>query len=283
MVYRFIIFLMFILLSASAQAIRPYQASIEQSQWSVQASRIRCELNHVIPRYGQGSFVHSSGGELSFMVKAIMPVMGGSVVNVLAVAPFWKPSVNKKLGQLSIGKGNMPFYVADEMATRMLHELDLDMSPTFQYKDLFDKDNDIHVSLSAIRFRDQYPAFQQCISQLIDFGTLKSETIHYRTNKYKLSAASKKQLDELALFASYDKSIEIFIEGHTDNRGTRRFNLRLSKRRTNGVKDYFLSKGVSNKQIQFRSFGEKHLISKKDRRMKQPSDRRVEVTFNKPK
>jgi len=283
MVYRLISLLLCFLLPASAQAIRHYQASIVQSQWSAQSTKVRCELNHEIPYFGRGSFVYSSGGELSFLVKTSMPAIRNSVVSVLSVAPFWKPGINKELGHLSMVKGDMPFYVRGELATRMLYELDLDMSPTFHYKDLFDHNNDIHVGLSSIRFRDRYPEFQQCVSQLIDFSTLKSETIHFATNKYKLTTTSKKRLEALALFATYDKSVDIFIEGHTDNRGSRRYNLMLSKRRTNAVKDFFKSKGVALNQIQFRSFGEKHLSSKKNRRLDRSADRRVEVTFNKRK
>ncbi len=283
MVYRLVILLLCLLLPASAQAIRHYQASIEQSQWSTHSTKIRCELNHTIPRYGQGSFVHSSGGELSFIVNSSLPAMRDSVASVLSIAPFWKPAPDKEIGQLALVKGKMPLYVRGELATRMLYELDLGMSPTFQYKDFFEKNDDIRVGISSIRFRDQLADFQQCVSQLIDFDTLKSTAIHFNTNKYKLNSAAKKQLEALAIYASYDKSIEIFIEGHTDNRGSRRYNLKLSKRRTNAVKDYFKSKGVAEKQIQFRSFGEKHLISRKNRRLSQASDRRVEVTFSKPK
>ena len=281
MIYRIIILFLCFLLPASAQAMRHYQASIEQSQWSAQSTRIRCELNHTIPRYGEGSFVYSSGGELSFVVKALIPAVRDSVADVLSIAPFWYPPVKKELGQLSMLKGKTPFYVREELAIRMMSELDLGMSPTFQYKDFYDKDLDVLVGLSSIHFREQLPEFQQCISELIDFNVLKSVTLHYKTSKYKLSTAAKKELEDLATYASFDKNIEIFIEGHTDNRGTRRFNLALSKRRTKAVRDYFLSKGVDNKQIQFRSFGEKHLISRKNRRLNPSADRRVEVTFSK--
>jgi sodium-type flagellar protein MotY len=283
MAYRIITLLLCLLLPTSAQAIRHYQASIEQSQWTIQTNKVRCELNHQIPGYGLGSFVFSSGGELSFVVKATIPLIRDSVANVLSKSPFWRTGSDKELGQLSMTKGKMPFYVSGDLVTRMMYELDLGMFPTFQYKDFFDKSADIQVGISSIKFKNHLPEFWQCISELINFDSLKSVTVNYSTGKFGLSSKARQELESLAIYARYDKSIEIFIEGHTDNRGTRRSNLKLSKRRTGGVKSFFLSKGVDDKQIKFRSFGEKHPATRKGRRTKHSSNRRVEVTFSRPK
>lgn len=282
MTHRLMVFLLCFISPALAQAITQYQASIVQSQWSIKSTKIRCELNHDIPHYGQGSFVHSSGGELSFLVKSSIPFMRNRVVNVLSIAPFWRPSADQTLGQISMVKGSSPLYAQGELAERIKYELIMGKSPTFQYKDFFDKDVDIQVGLSFIRFSEKLPEFKRCIDKLIDFKVLKSITVNYKTGKHRLSTSAKRDLEDLAVYAFYDKNIEIFIEGHTDNRGTRRYNLMLSKRRTNSVKSYFLSKGVDRRQIKFRSFGEKHLASRKWGKG-QASDRRVEVTFSKPK
>lgn len=284
MISRLITLILVLFLPASAQAIKHYQASIEQSQWTNQTSPVKCELKHQIPSYGHGAFVYASDGELAFEVKPLLPAVKNSVANLVSSPPFWRHGNDVELGQLSLEKGLTPIYVSGELATRLMYELDAGMMPTFKYKDFFNEKDEIHISLSAINFKNELPDFQQCVSQLISFGTLQNETIYFKTNSFQLSKSDKEKLEALALYASYNPEIKIYIEGHTDSRGTRRYNLQLSKRRTNVVKDYFVSKGVASSQIEFKSFGEKHLLAKKQRVIgKHASNRRVEVTFSRAK
>lgn len=47
----------------------------------------------------------------------------------------------------------------------------------------------------------------------------------------------------------------IVIQGHTDERGTRTYNLALGERRANAIRDYLIAKGVVAKRIEVISFG----------------------------
>jgi peptidoglycan-associated lipoprotein len=46
------------------------------------------------------------------------------------------------------------------------------------------------------------------------------------------------------------------IEGHTDERGTREYNMALGERRANTVRRYLMSRGVASSQIEVVSYGE---------------------------
>lgn len=270
-----------LLFSTSVQAARHYYANFEQAQWQVESSRLRCELNQKIPYYGEGRFVISSGGEMAFMTYAQTPMVRDGTVSVMSESPFWRASESKELGQSTLSKGHMPFHITGELVARMLYELDAGMQPTFKYKDSYDDKLDVLVSLSSVRFRDKLRDFYHCIAQLIPYGVdeLKSVTINFKKNKYKLSSTSKRDLEMLALFASEDSKIKILVEGYTDSTGSRRYNKALSKRRTASVVSYFKSLGVAAPQIQSYSYGERHpsLTNKKD--MGKAFNRRVEVSF----
>ncbi|TNF37622.1 MAG: OmpA family protein [Gammaproteobacteria bacterium] len=269
------------MLALPAAAIQRYQASIEQSQWEVSASRIRCELSHAIPHYGKGSFVRSAGGELAFMMTiSTEPPIKDAVASIKSVPPFWKSGTEKDLGQLNLARGKTPFYVTRDMALRLLYELEAGFMPTLQYKDWADQSDEVMVALSSANFYEALPRFQQCINQLVPYGLadLKDAMVYFDTGKHNLDREAKRQLDDLALFAQDEKGLKFFIEGHTDSRGTRQYNQRLSELRTAAVENYLISKGVSRRQISRKAYGERHPIQKNTNDQGRANNRRVSVS-----
>ena len=56
--------------------------------------------------------------------------------------------------------------------------------------------------------------------------------------------------------------VAVFIESHTDMRGTKRENQNLSDRRAKAVTDYIISKGINASQLYAKGFGESRLLNK---------------------
>lgn len=54
----------------------------------------------------------------------------------------------------------------------------------------------------------------------------------------------------------------VFIESHTDMRGTKRDNQDLSERRAKAVVDYLITKGINASQLYAKGFGESRLLNK---------------------
>ena len=185
-----------ILLPVSAQALTHYYADIDQAEWQVEQTRIRCELNQIIPYYGKARFVISAGGEMSFWANTFTPILANGAATVVSMPPFWRASDPKELGQSTIAKGDIPFHITGGLANRMLYELDLGMEPTFKYKDSFESKDDIWMSLSSVRYLDKRHQFNHCINQLIPYGIeeLKSVTVSFKTNLHKLSDTVKRDL-----------------------------------------------------------------------------------------
>lgn len=73
----------------------------------------------------------------------------------------------------------------------------------------------------------------------------------------KLNEGDYKALDVQAAYLNSDEgnNKHIIIQGHTDERGTRTYNLALGERRANAVKNYLVTKGVSASRIEVISFG----------------------------
>ena len=73
----------------------------------------------------------------------------------------------------------------------------------------------------------------------------------------------------------------IVIVGHTDNRGTNEYNVELSKRRAQSVKDFLvLAYGIEEKRLVIRWFGETQSIATNDTDEGRAKNRRVEFVNN---
>ena len=237
-----------------------YVASIEESSWKLQASPVRCELRHLIPRYGEGRFIYSAGGELAFEISVFDPPVRDGVASMTSLPPFWKPGEPKELAQLSLSPGKVPFYVGRDLAQRMLYELDAGMLPTLQYKDWADQQDDVMVSLSSVNFHEILPSFQRCIGQLLAYGAadLKDAIVEFGDNRYALNEDAKDQLDQLATYAAFDQKIRLDLTGHTDSVGSKSYNLMLSEKRVQAVEKYLTDRGVTRQQIRLKNFGDAH-------------------------
>jgi peptidoglycan-associated lipoprotein len=71
-----------------------------------------------------------------------------------------------------------------------------------------------------------------------------------------LSTIASQTLDRQAAWLNQYPAIFLTIEGHSDERGTREYNLALGDRRANAVKNYLIALGVEPSRILTISYGE---------------------------
>ncbi len=87
------------------------------------------------------------------------------------------------------------------------------------------------------------------------------DRVFFATNKSSLTTASRETLRKQATFLRKNKNLNITIEGHADERGTREFNLALGERRANAAKDYLMTYGISGKRISVISYGKERPVN----------------------
>ena len=76
-----------------------------------------------------------------------------------------------------------------------------------------------------------------------------------------LTSASRDTLRNQAAWLRKNNSINITVEGHADERGTREYNLALGERRANAVKDYLMTYGISGSKISVISYGKERPVN----------------------
>ena len=79
----------------------------------------------------------------------------------------------------------------------------------------------------------------------------------------------------IALLRTNDRSVR--LEGHTDERGTREYNMALGERRANTVRDYMVVNGIPSFRIETVSYGEEQPIAYGSSEANWSQNRRVEL------
>lgn len=85
--------------------------------------------------------------------------------------------------------------------------------------------------------------------------------IYYRFNSYYLLEESRRSLDMLTRYMVQNPEVRIEIRAYTDSRGPADYNLLLSKRRADAVKEYLTKKGVSEGRMKTKGLGETNLVN----------------------
>lgn len=79
--------------------------------------------------------------------------------------------------------------------------------------------------------------------------------ILFETNSAQLSPEARRILDSQAKWLKQYNDVNVIIEGHCDERGTREYNLALGARRASAVKNYLEASGVTVGRVSTISFG----------------------------
>lgn len=85
--------------------------------------------------------------------------------------------------------------------------------------------------------------------------------VFFEFNSASLSKESKIELDKLFSLLANNPTINVEIQGHTDSKGKNSFNKKLSQNRAQSVKSYVINKGISEKRIIAKGYGEKYPIA----------------------
>lgn len=98
-------------------------------------------------------------------------------------------------------------------------------------------------------------AAQQNAEQSEAFVQNAKDRVFFGFDKSNLSAEAVKVLKVQAEYLKANPNTQVVVEGHTDDRGTREYNLALGERRAVAVKNYLISRGVDADRIRVVSYG----------------------------
>lgn len=138
----------------------------------------------------------------------------------------------------------------------------------------------------ARRMREQADRLQAQISDLEARPTERGLVLTLGTDvlfdldKYELREGAERTIERIAEFLMEYEDRKVRVEGFTDSTGARDYNLRLSERRANSVRDALVERGVHADRVRTRGYGLDYPVATNGTQAGRQLNRRVEVIIS---
>ncbi len=137
-----------------------------------------------------------------------------------------------------------------------------------------DGDNDT----SLIPIADDAMSAQEMLDEV--GSPLGNRIIYFDFDSAKISDESLALLEAHGNFIASNGNVSVRLEGHTDERGSREYNIALGDRRAQSVRRVLLFQGASVDQLETISYGEEQPAMSGHEEAAWGKNRRVEIVYN---
>ena len=117
---------------------------------------------------------------------------------------------------------------------------------------------------------------------ILDTGLFRSTRVNFEFGEAGLLSVSQSTLDAVADVLRRYPALRVRVGGHTDSVSSSAFNLRLSQRRADAVRDYLVGSGVEADRVEAIGFGEGQPVASNDTETGRALNRRVEFVALNP-
>ncbi len=104
-----------------------------------------------------------------------------------------------------------------------------------------------------------------------------SGSVLFASGKAELLTAARTRLDQVADVLLTDRDRYLTIEGHTDSQGSENYNMDLSQRRADAVRNYLVQRDYKSDRIKARGLGEGQPVADNNTTEGRANNRRVEI------
>lgn len=103
--------------------------------------------------------------------------------------------------------------------------------------------------------------------------------VYFDFDQSQLKPETRSVLLRHAAYLRSNDDLSIRLEGHTDERGTREYNIALGERRANSVRDFLVLQGIDGSRIETVSYGEERPAVMGSNEAAWSKNRRVEIKY----
>ena len=87
---------------------------------------------------------------------------------------------------------------------------------------------------------------------------LAGDRVYFNFNSSEINTNAQKTLMRQITWLKEHSDINVLVEGHADERGTREYNLALGEKRASAAKNFLIANGISSSRISVISYGREH-------------------------
>lgn len=111
-------------------------------------------------------------------------------------------------------------------------------------------------------------------------AALQNRVVHFDFDSSEVSDSDVGTLSAHAGYLKQNSSARVTLAGHTDERGTREYNMALGERRAKAVQAFLLTNGVNSQQIDTVSYGKETPVNEGHDEAAWAENRRVELKYD---
>ncbi|MDN3526452.1 peptidoglycan-associated lipoprotein Pal [Halomonas sabkhae] len=115
--------------------------------------------------------------------------------------------------------------------------------------------------------------------QMSDSRIPETRTIYFAFDSDSIRSEFQSVLNAHASFLRNNSNASVVLQGHTDERGTREYNLALGERRAGAVEEFLSVQGVSPSQVEVVSYGEERPAARGSNEEAYAQNRRVVFAY----
>ena len=101
------------------------------------------------------------------------------------------------------------------------------------------------------------------------------EDVYFQKGRYRLNPEAQEILQRKAAWLLNNPDLNVIIEGHTNNRGSKEYNFALGDRRAGAVKSFLIKQGVESPRLIAVSYGNERPIDNSKTEKGRAKNRRV--------
>jgi len=130
---------------------------------------------------------------------------------------------------------------------------------------------------STLEVKEELGILADIQTQRISKKTYILKGVYFETSSSQLTDKSQRQINVIAEALKTHPDVKIRLRGHTDNRGSNAFNIKISKQRADAVKASLVSKGIQQDRIQTEGKSSTEPISDNNTKEGRLNNRRVDI------
>lgn len=251
------------LAASSADAAIRYEAKLDATAkklWSVDDSKIRCELIYDVPEYGSVFFTTRSGrnSKTSLEVHPKAGIGEDARMRFISARPEWQSGGQEKLlGEIRLYAGFDPF-AGETVAWKVLNALSQGKQIFMPYtSSTRASGQNIIPTISPLGFKEPYQNFLNCQQRLlkVSFKDVAMLPVVFRFQSEELTGRSLDRLNEQLAYLKEDKAVShITIRAYAYDKTSKDENIVLAKNRADALAKYYKDIGFKDDQIDIKQF-----------------------------